>query len=109
MDVPSKKVHCCEVMQGILERGASALRYLPSVRMYIIYEVIEQQKCLRYGGCNAINYCPWCSSALPSSLHDTMESVLINELRLEDPWAPENEHLIPQEFKTDEWWKKRGL
>jgi hypothetical protein len=50
-----------------------------------------------------IKFCPWCGAKLPESKGDlrveTLESL---------GYSPFDED-IPEEFETDEWWKKRGL
>jgi hypothetical protein len=60
-----------------------------------------------------ILHCPWCGNKLPKKLSHKMEEVLEEEYGItEKDWnAPgwnDNTHL-PEEFKTDEWWKKRNL
>ena len=58
-----------------------------------------------------ILYCPFCGTKLPSSLDEVdMEPFLRKEYGWTDNdcWGyPMRE--LPEEFKTDEWWKKRGL
>lgn len=58
-----------------------------------------------------IIYCPYCGAKLPKELEDyDMEPFLRTEYGWtdEDCWGyPRRE--LPEEFKTDEWWKKRGL
>lgn len=56
-----------------------------------------------------IDCCPWCSKKLPESLRDKWFEFLEKEYSLDDPHREEQEKLIPEEFKTDEWWKERGL
>ncbi len=52
-----------------------------------------------------IHYCPWCSTKLPKDLNDELCKIIFDELKLDDFDDPR----MPEEFKTDEWWKKRGL
>ncbi len=76
----------------------------------------------RYGLMNYINdwknvnpewmaYCPFCGKKLPKELDDDdMDPYLMKEYGWteDDCWGyPRRE--LPEEFKTDEWWKKRGL
>ncbi len=56
-----------------------------------------------------ISHCPWCGKKLPSNLTDKWFEILEKEYNLDDPDGKEQAHLVPNEFKTDEWWKKRGL
>jgi len=106
--------HCCEAMESVLERGESALFYEPDIRQYAIKECNESCDC---GGkkkrslmmVNVIKRCPWCGTLLPKSLAETWETVLKNEYDIDNPWSIKQKKLIPNEFLTDEWWKKRGL
>jgi hypothetical protein len=108
-DVHFEVQHCCATMDRILERGQSALFYKSNIREYRIWEIIVKKKSIKLGLCNAIRYCPWCSSRLPESLGDEIEEVLAQEFNITKSWDPEQAKRIPAEFKTDEWWKKRGL
>ena len=59
----------------------------------------------------SIDYCPFCGTKLPRGLRGMdMEPFLRKEYGWtdDDCWGhPMRE--LPEEFKTDEWWKKRGL
>jgi hypothetical protein len=47
-------------------------------------------------------YCPFCGKKLPKDLCDEhFDAVRDDTGKPLDP--------LPEEFKTDEWWKKRGL
>jgi len=52
-----------------------------------------------------IHFCPSCGKEFPRELRDEW----FDELKtLEiDPW--DDQELIPEEFKSDAWWKARGL
>jgi hypothetical protein len=50
-----------------------------------------------------IRYCPWCGAKLPESKR-SLRFEILEAMGCEVPWDE-----IPEEFKTDEWWKKRGL
>ena len=59
-----------------------------------------------------IKNCPWCGNALPKALHDEYDQELakvlnipVEDINLETYSSAD----IPSEFKTDAWWKKRGL
>jgi hypothetical protein len=59
-----------------------------------------------------ISYCPFCGAKLPNHLIDERWSTILDELGPEylpdDDCNPPKKEL-PPEFKSDEWWKKRGL
>lgn len=106
--------HCCPTMNRrldpeILDNG-ELLEYAPDIRRYwfILHEQGKDTK-VRL----PLIYCPWCGTKLPEKLSEKMEEVLEKEygITAKDWDAPnwdDNIHL-PQEFRTDEWWKKRGL
>jgi len=56
-----------------------------------------------------LEYCPWCGIHLKLGLRDEWFDILEHEYGLDLPDIPDQEKKIPAEFKTDEWWKKRGL
>ncbi len=49
--------------------------------------------------------CPWCGKKLPKNLRDEWLTEL-KKMGIEDPILSPD---IPEEFKTDEWWKRRDL
>lgn len=55
-----------------------------------------------------IYFCPWCGTKLPHNLADEWFAILAQEYNIIDPSAKDR-HKVPLEFKTYEWWKKRGL
>jgi hypothetical protein len=104
MNKLNRKDFCCDEIYSHLigdEHGCEIhFEYFPDTRDY----AIPYKK--KFGsGSQAVLYCPWCGSKLPSSLNNKMIDVLKNEYSIE-----KYEDLrLPSEFKTDEWWKKRGL
>ena len=52
-----------------------------------------------------IKYCPWCAAEKPSVLINELAEIVFEQLHLEGF----GDKRLPYEFKTDEWWKKRGL
>lgn len=55
-----------------------------------------------------VHYCPYCGRKLPKRLIPELFNVLENEFGIKHPdiWEFTN---VPEEFKTDEWWRKRSL
>ena len=92
---------------------------LNDIRVPILYYLISREYALlmledgkKRGRMNAVQriiYCSWCNKKLPESLRDEWFEILEKEYNLDDPHREEQEKLIPEEFKTDEWWKKRDL
>ncbi|MGC2310117.1 MAG: hypothetical protein WA432_00655 [Candidatus Babeliaceae bacterium] len=98
-----KHNHCCDMMTECTHDSRVPLNYQPQFRRYIV----------SLTGPNAdfrqILFCPWCDTKLPESLEDTYYEILDKEYGLTQGLDIQNDRRIPQEFKSDEWWKKRGL
>jgi hypothetical protein len=98
-----KTMHCCNTMDRVLNENKAHVGYAAQYREY--YIDARNEPIIIY----QIYYCPWCNKQLPKDLRDEWFEVLETEYHLDDPWSHEQEKLVPQEFKTDEWWIKRGL
>ena len=85
------------------------IRYSPTYREYYLLMLEDGKKRGNLLAVQRIFYCPWCNTKLPQDLRDEWFEILEKEYNLDDPDSKEQEKLIPEEFKTDEWWKKRGL
>jgi len=99
------KQYCCELMDIFLEDERIPIIYYEAVKEYDI-PLLYKGKITALQG---IDYCPWCGKRLPKSLNDEWFSILKSEYGLDDPHSKEQEKLVPEEFMTDQWWKKRGL
>ncbi len=94
-----KGPHCCLAMDIHLSKKGTILRYDQQYREYTIG--------FPNGGV-LIAYCMFCCNDSPLSTRDKWLDILENEYGLEWPNSLD-EKKVPQEFWTDEWWKKRGL
>jgi hypothetical protein len=92
-------------MSDFIKDQRIQIGYDPIMRNYFIPLLYKG----RVTALQCLCYCPWCSKKLPTHLNDTWFEILEKEYNLDDPDSKEQELLVPQEFKTDEWWKKRGL
>ena len=109
-----KTKHCCERMDFFLEERKVAIYYNPIYREYFIrLWSFPKAKHVIYA-------CPWCGYKFPPSLIKKYFQVLKNEYKIvycdysqtyfedrTDEYDIEKE--LPKEFKSDEWWKKRGI
>ena len=104
---------CCEIMQRYVDE--KNLCYEPQFRMVTFYIKSNDN-----GGYqpeyyrSPCAYCPYCGAKMPKILYGIDENG--NDLyadALEETLGKEycdiTEDEIPEEFKTDEWWRKRGL
>ena len=94
--------YCCEVMEEYANEKNNLVDYEPSHRSYSFYLVGDP-----YGSHQRMHYCFWCGSKLPTNLAEIWGEILDKEFGVEDVIFDREK--IPPEFKTDEWWKKRGL
>jgi hypothetical protein len=89
-------------MDQFLEDPKVPLKYYPLMREYgldLYYSYAIQ----------LIDYCPWCGMKLPQSVREDYFQILKNEYKVKPGLDKANDPNIPQEFKSDAWWKKRGL
>jgi hypothetical protein len=107
-----KLKHCCGHMDKYITMGEEdpIIEYESTIRSYT-FLLREDNK---YIGVNQqLWYCPWCGTKLPEKLSHKMEEVLEKEygITAKDWDAPgwDDDLNLPEEFRTDEWWKKRGL
>lgn len=56
------------------------------------------------GSIRLIRYCPWCGARLPESKRERWLQELA-KLGIDDPTTQD----APEEFKTDQWWRRRGI
>jgi len=98
-------MHCCQLMSDFLNDQRIQIGYNPTTRDYFIPLLYKGKTT----ALQCLHFCPWCGKKLPGSLNDTWFEILEKEYNLDDPCYKKQEPLIPEEFKTDEWWKKRNL
>ncbi len=96
-----KGPHCCLTMDAELARGDALLYYSLRFREYGV-------KIPKSTGGMLMDYCMFCGKKLPKSVRSEWFGILEKEYGLEWPDSKDKKK-VPQEFWTDEWWKKRGL
>ena len=116
---------CCATLKSELWNRFSSeanedksLVYDPVFRMYAYHA--KRRKTYEESELRTIAYCPFCGSRLPYYLYDEYHLILEQalgtdeffELWYQDPKTGKSkadQNKVPEEFKTDEWWIKRGL
>ena len=93
--------HCCWRMEYFLEES-NDIDYFPISRSYSVR--LETAR----GTHVDLIHCPWCGQKLPEDLGSKWMEVLREECGLQDPNFKDADK-VPEEFKSDVWWKKRGL
>ena len=129
MNQSNKKMKfCCPYMEYEIEEqnnpnpdgfSSNAIYYIPMFREFCCYTRYGDTDC----GRPVIDYCPFCGTKLPKSLSDEydieLEKVLGKE-GYEALFYYKDEGVfkecpvidrakVPEEFKADKWWIKRGL
>lgn len=94
--------HCCETMEYYATEPNKLLDYDKEDRSDALF--LHNNPC---GTHQRINHCPWYGTKLELNIRDVWVEILENEYEIKEPYL--NRDKIPKEFKTDEWWKKRGL
>ncbi len=91
--------YCCKELEQHLREKEVGIVYDRTSRWYGI-KILD-------GGSSSqtIHYCPWCGTKLPKDLSDELGKIVFEELELDGFDDPR----LPEEFKSDEWWKKRGF
>jgi hypothetical protein len=97
----SEEKFCCGTVEHVLENGR-VMEYDETIRSFSIDSMDDYRH--RYG----LFYCPWCGTKFPKELSNEWMDTVRDELGLEDP-ADDDRDKVTEEFRTDEWWKKRGL
>ena len=92
---------CCDAMNSAITE-----------EKIIEYDMVDRSYGILFGkrSIRMLNFCPWCGNKLGKILNNEIFSVLENEYGIKKEKADiYNFTNIPEEFWTDEWWKKRGL
>jgi len=109
MDKIVNKFCCLSMLDAIEQPDDSPLVYSAETRSYTISAPRAlMKKDMVWLGC-CVEFCPFCGAKLPKDLADERFEILETEYGINDPYDSKQKKLIPKEFKTDEWWKKRAL
>jgi hypothetical protein len=92
--------HCCQSMDEYLTDRDIAINYTPEFREYGV-PVLD-------GGSSSIllRFCPWCGKEFPTSVRASWFEML-ESLGYPDPWT--GDQRIPEEYRSDVWWKSKGI
>jgi hypothetical protein len=102
---------CCRGLKAMTNSPDCPLQYKDYIREYILTvpEYLQSKKKNVIYTSFTISHCPRCGAKLPESLFEQWYDIMEKEFGLSGLIGPDEAHLIPEEYKTDEWWKKRGL
>ena len=103
---------CCDKITRIINTSEYPINYDPTLREFSLrlldfFEGLNEQYIPSASSMYVLQlmeYCPFCGSSLPSSLRDEWFDTL-RAMGFEDPLEQD----IPEEYKSDAWWKEKGL
>jgi hypothetical protein len=98
------EIICCPELKERLNNCKIGILYDKACRFFSIKRPHPYKS-----GAHRIPHCPWCGKQFPKDLIDEWYGILEKEYGLDYPDGDSQSKLVPEEFKTDEWWKKRGL
>jgi len=103
--------HCCQKLISTLQEFNTPLVYDPQTRSYLMqyHSSIERSKKNGLIVCETLRFCPFCGKEFPLDLHDKLFEILEQEYTTEGLAQKVRAGNVPEEFKTDAWWKNRGL
>ena len=94
--------NCCEQFFFHLREKEKIIVYEAKFRHYLLRP--------NYYSRYVIHFCPWCGAELPQSLREKHFQVLDEEYgMIAETNDYQNDPNIPDEFESEEWWRKRGL
>jgi len=100
---------CCDAMRLWLEDRDCPFSYNAYDRYYTMSAPMSLIKKNVVWPCYNVYFCPYCGTKLPKDLVVERFEILEEEYGITNPYDTKQKKRIPQEFMTDEWWKKRGL
>lgn len=81
------------------------LFYSPITRRYFI-KLISDGNVVAHQN---FMHCPFCGKELPPSLTKKYYDILEKEFGIDVRDIDDEIAILPKDFESDEWWKKRGL
>ena len=97
-------MYCCqEWIDGCVNEDAVPISYHADIRQY--YLICDS----RVSWVQKINHCLYCNHKFPEDLYAQYSELLEKEHGLDEVTAWRYPERVPEEFKSEEWWKKRGL
>jgi len=98
-----KNQHCCELMEKFVSDPRIGINYNQKFREYSIDLILIK------AAKQDIFHCPFCGFKLPRGLREEYCNILEGKFGIDCIFDSKKIERLPEEFKNDEWWKKRGL
>lgn len=105
--------YCCIAMEGALVEQNYPIQYESYTRSYYLeYGPLFKDKNtgeIVFAAVDTLRYCPWCGFRFPKDLIHEWTEVVKNKFNITDTLDKKQLKKIPEEYMTEEWWKKRGF
>lgn len=99
-DLHKSATYCCKDMENLIANKRTSVIYEPIDRRFILEGDLGIE----------MNYCPWCGNKLPKNLREEWFETLSREYGIKTDIGKARDRVdIPEEFWSDQWWKKRKL
>ncbi len=105
-----KKKFCCILIESLIEDPDCTLHYNPYLREYYLQIPNNFLRKSEVYPKFRIKFCPRCGTQLPKPLIHEWQSVVEKIFHIGVNSITKNQlKKLPKEFKTEQWWRKRGL
>ena len=88
---------CLTFNKCVSKEKEGGIIYLPQTRSFLLQASREDYLDMQY--------CPFCASKLPLDLTDMLMRIVYDNLKLDGF----EDTRLPTEFRSDAWWRNRGL
>lgn len=109
-------VACCRVLVFQIHDWEGVVGYNPVIGGFHILDTCRTYRSFEDASTvtTLVYFCPWCGKAFPQHIDERLweeECQRRFDRDLDDPWwrHPDNEHLLPEDLRTDGWWRNKGI
>ena len=96
--------HCCVDMEiSVVKEEYALMEYEEETRRYF-FRLYNNPD----GDIRGMAYCPWCGSKLPRGLDKEWCAEIKKKFGYDSVYAEEWAKL-PEKYKTEQWWREKGL
>jgi len=104
---------CCIALANAIQEEDNSIFYKPFLREYYLKRLpVFADGKLVYDNRDVVDtlrYCPWCGTEFPKSLRDEWADEVEKKFSVESILDKEELKKVPEEYMTEEWWRKKGL
>ena len=101
---PGHPMYCCQQwIDYWVNEPRVPISYDPALRLY--YMLCDDST----NWIKAVRQCTVCKKTFPDDVYSQREAILEKEYGISEIEEMRHPEIVPEEFKSEEWWKKRGL